>query len=605
MPSLLCTLGTSWAVVPEAFLLGNGGDAYSSVTVVTTSSETTRLSLGRVSDWFRAQHPRVRFRGLAIEGLADLMSSDDHTRFEVGLYQAYFEMMRESDNIHVCLAGGFKTMSAAAQEAAGLLGCRSLFHLTVASGSRTDTHEEIMAAVQGGKVHLIGLGSRAGWPTIQELADMAAPLPALGEPLIVEDSALSNAIHHRVQEASRLSANEHELAVLPYPQIARWSPAQRDWLNGALDPLADRAWILSLPKVELHCHLGGFATHGSLLEQVRATAADPNALPQLKDCAPAADWPLTTLPQAPSERLKAYMDLGENTGSALLRNPECLAAHCRLLHEHLVSQNIVYAEIRCSPANYASEGRSPWTVLGEIKAAFDAEMASRPGCRVNLIIIATRRQGGDYRTVIGRHLTLAATAAEHWAESCGCRVVGVDLAGYEDITTRAHYFRDDFHAIHRLGLALTVHAGENDDAEGIWSAIFDLNARRVGHALSLGESKDLLRSVADRRIGIEMCPYANLQIKGFPLDDAVEGSRAAYPLLRYLDAGVCVTVNTDNIGISAASLTDNILLLTRLCPGITRLHILELMRNGIDQSFLSVAGKAALRAIPIPHLGRP
>ena len=224
---------------------------------------------------------------------------------------------------------------------------------------------------------------------------------------------------------------------------------------------------------------------------------------------------------------------------------------------------------------------------------------------MNLIIIATRRQGGDYRTAIGRHLTLAATAAEHWAESSGCRVVGVDLAGYEDITTRAHYFRDDFHAIHRLGLALTVHAGENDDAEGIWSAIFDLNARRVGHALSLGESKDLLRSVADRRIGIEMCPYANLQIKGFPLDAEVMGSPVAYPLLRYLEAGVCVTVNTDNIGISAASLTDNMLLLTRLCPGITRLHILELIRNGIDQSFLSAAGKADLRAIPIPHLGRP
>ena len=66
MSTLLCTLGTSWAVVPEAFLLGNGTDAYSSVTVVTTSSETTRQSLGRVTEWFRAHHPQVHFRGLDV-----------------------------------------------------------------------------------------------------------------------------------------------------------------------------------------------------------------------------------------------------------------------------------------------------------------------------------------------------------------------------------------------------------------------------------------------------------------------------------------------------------------------------------------------------------
>jgi adenosine deaminase len=170
----------------------------------------------------------------------------------------------------------------------------------------------------------------------------------------------------------------------------------------------------------------------------------------------------------------------------------------------------------------------------------------------------------------------------------------VDLAGFEDITTRAHYFREDFRAVHRCGLALTVHAGENDDAEGIWSAVFDLNARRIGHALSLGESPDLLRSVADRRIGIEMCPFANLQIKGFPLDDETFEDPQSYPLLRYLQAGVPVTVNTDNIGISAATLTGNFLLLPRLCPGITRLHVLQLLRNSLDQSFLASSDKSQL-----------
>ncbi len=54
--------------------------------------------------------------------------------------------------------------------------------------------------------------------------------------------------------------------------------------------------------------------------------------------------------------------------------------------------------------------------------------------------------------------------------------------------------------------------GENDDAEGIWQAVFKLNALRLGHALHLGQAPDLLQAVADRAVAIEMCPYANVHI---------------------------------------------------------------------------------------------
>ncbi len=864
MPTLLCTLGASWAVVPEAFLLGNGPDFYPSVTILTTDSEKTRQSLALALQWFRNQHPATHVRPLAIEGLSDLACAADHAHFEEALYRAYFSIIKRSESVHVCLAGGFKTMSAAAQEAAGLLGCESLFHITAPFGLHTDTHEEILAAIERGDIRLIDLGARVGWPTIRELTAEVQALPSGFEPFRIEDTHLAHKIRSRVEAASRLAASESELATLPFPQIARWSPGDRAALDEPLDPVADRDWLLSLPKVELHCHLGGFATHGELLREVRAAAACPESLPPLSEPPPPPGWPL---PET-AIHLTDYMDLGNANGSTLLKDAGCLQKQCELLHAHFLSQNIAYAEVRCSPANYASPGRSPWTVLQEIKQTFDrcnvaasvplaetvatpvpvggldypsprkfhpfeeaadyrqtwrdlphrhqsgatafvtfrladslpaaklqswhreqteflashpkpwdeqtwktyrrnfpqrleewldephgecllrqpdiaavVESALRhfdgdryvldafvimpnhvhvlvkplpghtleqilhswksytahcinkqlgrsgqiwehesfdhllrsekqllrlsayirenpekaglvdgfivgrglglvcggdepqdlypepprgtPGftdsasrrlaatCHVNLIIIATRRERGDYRSAIGRHLTLAVTAAEHWNHTPGCQIVGVDLAGFEDISTRAHYFREDFLAVHRCGLALTVHAGENDDAEGIWSAVFDLNARRLGHALSLRESPDLLRSVADRRIGIEMCPYANFQIKGFAMDESfvtqasgthattVPSSQrldATYPLLAYLRAGVSVTVNTDNIGISAASLTENFLLLPRLCPGIRRLDVLQLLRNAIDQSFLDTAAKSHLLA---------
>jgi adenosine deaminase len=598
--------------VPEAFLLGNGAEAYSSVIILTTDSDLARKSLDRVCKWFRENRPETQLRALSIQGLADLACAEDHARFEEALYRTYFSILLSHESLHVCLAGGFKTMSAAAQEAAGLLGCESLFHITAPFGIRTDTHEEILAAIEQGEVRHIDLGARGGWPTIRGLACEAPPLPPEHEVFFIESTPLAHKIRVRIEAASRLAASETELATLPFPQVARWSPGERASLDEPLNPRTDADWLLSLPKVELHCHLGGFATHGMELEAVRAAAIFPEKLPPLNEPSPPANWPLPAGPIG----LETYRHIGDATGSALLKDPGCLQKHLILLYQHFQSQGILYAELRCSPANYAAYGRSPWEVLEEIRNILDdlrlAAVKAHPNISapcVNLIIIATRQPGGDFRTHISRHLALAATAFERWQDSeepndFTTRVVGVDLAGFENRDTRAHYFRDDFTAALRLGMGITIHAGENDDAEGIWSAILDLNARRLGHALHLDASPTLLRTVADRRIGIEMCPFANQQVLGFQLDGtATSPSATTYPLLTYLRAGVAVTVNTDNIGISNASLTENFLLLPRLCPGIRRLDVLQLLRNAVDQSFLSPTHKNHLLArMTIPHL---
>jgi adenosine deaminase len=57
-------------------------------------------------------------------------------------------------------------------------------------------------------------------------------------------------------------------------------------------------------------------------------------------------------------------------------------------------------------------------------------------------------------------------------------------------------------------------------------------------------------------------------------------------LLDYLRAGARVTVNTNNIGISAATLTDNLVLAARLCPRLTRLDLLRLQRHALDSAFV-------------------
>jgi len=647
MPVLLCSLGTSWAVVPEAFhLLPPGPAGFHAVHVLTSASRQIDSGIGELLRYF-GRFPGVDISVTRVDGFTELRSEEDHFAFEEVLYRWMLECRQQAGVDrgqneaggmpgstctalpHVCLAGGFKTMSAAMQKAAAVLGAVEVFHVLAdpifdderEPGRKLEarTGEEVDHALGASAVRFVRLGPESGWPQFRGDTASEYPLQIVrteGQTRWVRaaDTRFRTRLREIVERSHRIAENWSSLGDLPFAELATWPAADLAWLREPLAPSSpsDRVWLEELPKIELHCHLGGFATHGEELAAVRAAAESPATLPPLRPCNSPSDWPLPAV----AIGLEAYRKLGDNNGSTLLRDAGCLRAQCEQLYAHFLAQRVVYAEVRCSPANYAdpTRGRSPLTVLSEIRETFQRCMGcsrptpdAPPACHVNLLVIATRQDRGDFRSAISRHLTLAVTAAEHWTDDSVCRVVGVDLAGYEDVSTRAHIFRDDFKAVHRCNLALTAHAGENDDAEGIWSAVLELNVRRLGHALSLRESQDLLRTVADRGIAVEMCPYANLQIKGFPIDDAVAVAHEAsrYPLLDYLRAGVRVTVNTDNIGISAASLADNLLLAARLCPGVTRLDALGLQRHALDAAFIPTAVRSRLVALASRGIPKP
>lgn len=600
MSTLLCTLGMSWPIVIEAFR--KPGATYDRVYIL-TSDDTEKVRTDALEAYFR-DRPEVDFRITRVAGFTQLNTTAEHHLFEEALYRWYLVATKQDDTIHACIAGGFKTMSSTMQQAARLFGAEEVFHVLAPDTPemRQPTTALLEEYVSAGRIHYISLGAEPGWSQLRSLSteDFALhPVSTSGLTTRVEAPGLQlrDAATVLLNSARHLSHSIQDIASLPFVSLGTLSPEKRAWLEAPLDSVADSAWLRALPKVELHCHLGGFATHGSLLERVRAAATC--SVTSVPPPEPPQDWPLSKAPI----KLNEYMHLGDASGSALLKDPGCLRVQCQLLYHHLVGDNVHYAEIRCSPNNYANvaAGRSAWVVLSEIRQYFQECMeadrsANRPYCHVNLIIIATRKNSGD-RSDISRHLALAITAAQHWSDPSGCQIVGVDLAGFEHPDTRAALFQTDFEPVHRVGLAVTIHAGENDDAEGIWQAVFKLNARRIGHALHLWQSPDLLRAVADRGIGIEMCPYANYQIHGYsPMAENKYGHPAtSYPLLDYLKAGIKVSANTDNIGISAATLSDNLMLLATLCPGIRRLDVLHLQAHALATAFTSVATRHTLQ----------
>ena len=603
-PVLLCTMGTSWAVVAEAAAFPLPRGEHFSLVAVITSAGTADAVANLRRYWQR--NGRGRLEVFIVKDFVTLNTTEEHLQFTEALYRWILAVAPDPDTRYVCLAGGFKTMSSAMYQAAVLFGAAEVFHVLATprygpSGSTEPaTEEEVVAALRASDVRYVRLLPQRGWPQFAGLRWEDFPLKRAqeGENWLIwaEGAGLQQHVEEVVR---RLQSPDKDLEQLPFRSLALWPQPDRSWLQEPLDPVADLEWLRKLPKVELHCHLGGFATSGKLLEQVRQAAEDPGTLPALKEIRFPEGWP------KPKQAIKLdhYMALGNNNGTALLRDRGCLKKQCELLYQALVEDHVRYAEIRCSPANYAFGRRSPWDVLVDIREAFQQAMDNCPEqlrCHVNLILIATRREGED-RSAISRHLALAVVARDHWQD--GCRVVGVDLAGFESVQTRAALFEADFTPAHRVGLAVTVHAGENDDVESVWQAVFRLSARRLGHALNLEEAPDLLRAVADRGIGVEMCPYANLQIKGYALGGEQEGKKR-YPLRRYLEQGVLVTVNTDNIGISQASLSQNLALLAELCPGITRLEILRLLANAASVAFLPVAKRQQLRE-ELAKLPRP
>jgi adenosine deaminase len=131
-------------------------------------------------------------------------------------------------------------------------------------------------------------------------------------------------------------------------------------------------------------------------------------------------------------------------------------------------------------------------------------------------------------------------------------------------------------------LRITIHAGETESAENIWEAVYHLSADRIGHGLKLTEHPELLKRFVDKHIGIEMCPSSNDQIVGFRVGFRNE----PYPLKDYMNAGLKVSLNTDNAGISRTTLSNEFLKAAELCGGLSLWECLVLIRNSLITAFI-------------------
>lgn len=166
------------------------------------------------------------------------------------------------------------------------------------------------------------------------------------------------------------------------------------------------------------------------------------------------------------------------------------------------------------------------------------ETAAVHGIQTRLIASANRHESPD----------LAAAVAELAAARIDQGIVALDLAG-DEANFPAEPFAHIFEESRQRGLALTLHAGEWSGAANVGIAIEQIGVERIGHGVRVMEDMDVARLARDRGIVFEVCPTSNYQSGVIP-------DLNAHPLPAMLAAGLTVTVNTDDPGVSRITLSD-------------------------------------------------
>jgi adenosine deaminase len=324
----------------------------------------------------------------------------------------------------------------------------------------------------------------------------------------------------------------------------------------------------SLPKVLLHEHLDGSLRPATLLDLLRTRGAAPPA-----DTAEGVDAWFRARAHAGS--LTEYLRGFALTVEAMA-SPAALARVAFEAAEDARADGAVLAEFRIAPLLFEPYGLSGDAVVDALLAGL-----SRSPLPSGLIVCAMRH-------LAERETLRAADLALRWQ---GRGVVGFDLAGAE----HGHPPADHGAALQRVrdaGLAITLHAGEADEAERVIEAA-DHGATRIGHGVRLADAladparAHLVDEARALGLHLEVCPTSNVHTGAVV-------SVAEHPIVPLWRAGVSLSFHTDNRLMSCITHSGEALALVQEAGlGFDDLAAMQL--EAAQASFLGAAAREAAR----------
>lgn len=315
--------------------------------------------------------------------------------------------------------------------------------------------------------------------------------------------------------------------------------------------------LKKLPKIELHCHLDGSLSK-QFLESRLGRSVSEQEIQVSDDCA----------------NLEEYLEKFELPGLCLYDEEGLEGAGYDVL-ESMARENICYAEIRFAPLLSVTEKMGTRQVIESLLKGLERGKKDF-GVAYNVITCAMRHHSEE------QNYEMLRVAREF----LGAGVCAADLAGAE-----AQYpmneFMNLFAKVQKMGMPFTIHAGECGSVANITDAL-QAGAKRIGHGIAMRGNPQVQKMVRKLGVGVEMCPISNFQTK------AVQ-STSQYPIREFLDAGILVTVNTDNRTVSSSTMTKELEFIQKTYA-ISDDEVMLLMENAVKAAFADDSTKSGLLA---------
>jgi adenosine deaminase len=316
--------------------------------------------------------------------------------------------------------------------------------------------------------------------------------------------------------------------------------------------------LRAIPKAELHIHI-----EGSLEPELIFALAQRNGL---------------TLPYPSVEalhsayaftNLQSFLDI-YYAGASVLLHEQDFYDMARAYLAQAAIDNVVHAEIFFDPQTHTARGVAIETVINGLHRACE-DARTTLGISASLILCFLRHLSEE-----------DAFATLEQALPLQDKFIAVGLDSSE-LGHPPEKFARVFARCRELGLHLVAHAGEEGPPAYIWSALDVLQAERIDHGVQAFKDVALMQRLAQSRTPLTVCPLSNQKLRVFPdLKD--------HNLRQLLEAGLCVTVNSDDPAYFGGYINDNFTQVFA-ATGMTARHAYQLASNSFEASFASEPDK--------------
>ncbi len=317
-------------------------------------------------------------------------------------------------------------------------------------------------------------------------------------------------------------------------------------------------FIFAIPKAELHLHI-----EGSLEPELMFALGKRNKI----------DLPFESVEQVRGayqfSDLQSFLDIYYQGAQVLLTEQDFYDMTWAYLTK-CAEQNVVHCEIFFDPQTHTDRGVAFETVVTGIHHAL-MDGQSKLKLSSELILCFLRHLDED-----------AAMATLDMALPFKEWIIGVGLDSSEAGNPPSKFARV-FNQARAEGFLTVAHAGEEGPPEYIWQALDLLKVSRVDHGVRCEEDPELIERLIKKQMPLTVCPLSNTALRVF-------SQMPDHNLMRLLEQGLCITVNSDDPAYFGGYMNENLLAIQRAFD-LDKSQIYQLMKNGFSASFLSASRK--------------